>query len=287
MELFDTVFKLIQYILEGLILYGIFILIERLRPAEPNQPFKHILFNLQWFVLSVFFGAVINAIGIGALTELTQRWLGGPYFTLPAPNNLLEKIFRILFYLATVDFFYYWFHRLQHTHSFLWEEHKFHHSDVSLNVTSATRVHWLEGLLALVFIFIPMSILFRIEPDEIGLIGFIDSLWLQFNHLNLRLGLGLFTSVIVGPQHHRIHHSFAPEHIDKNFAAFFPIWDIVFGTYCPARKGEFPATGLTTEQNYNNLWVASILPFREWFGARYLGVLKKKLIRKNSHDSLR
>ncbi|MHC5747763.1 MAG: sterol desaturase family protein, partial [Nostoc sp.] len=76
MELFNTVLELVEYIFKGLIIYGIFILIERLRPAEPNQPFKDILFNLQWFVIFVLFGAAINAIGIGALAELTQRWLG-------------------------------------------------------------------------------------------------------------------------------------------------------------------------------------------------------------------
>ncbi|NJO96589.1 MAG: sterol desaturase family protein [Pleurocapsa sp. CRU_1_2] len=181
MELFDTIFKLIQYTLEGLIIYGIFILIERLRPAEKNQPFKHIFFNLQF---------------------------------------------------------------------------------------------------VLVFVFIPLGVLFQIEPKELGLIGFIDVLWLQINHLNLRLELGIFKSVIVGPQHHRIHHSFALEHIDKNFAAFFPIWDILFGTYYPAKKGEFPPTGLTDKHNYNNLWEANILPFKEWLGARYLGRFKQNFIRK-------
>lgn len=284
MELFDTVFRLTEYILKGLIIYGIFILIERLRPAEPNQPLKHILFNLQWYVIYVLFGAAINAIGIGALVELTRRWLGGPYLTLPAPKNLLEKVFGILLYFLIVDFFYYWFHRFQHTNSLLWEQHKFHHSDVSLNVTSTRRVHWLEEPLVLAFIIIPMSVLFRIEPVAVGILGFIEIIWLQFIHLNLRLELGIFNRVIVGPQQHRIHHSFAPEHINKNFAVFFPIWDIVFGSYCPGKKGEFPPTGLTTDNNYNNLLVASILPFREWLGPRYLGVLKKKLARKNSHD---
>jgi sterol desaturase/sphingolipid hydroxylase (fatty acid hydroxylase superfamily) len=223
MALFNTVFELIQYIFKGLIVYGIFILIERLRPAEPNQPFKHIFFNLQWFVVSILLGEVIYAIGIETFAELIKAWLNAPYFNLPLANNLVAKIFRIFFYLLIVDFFYYWFHRWQHTISFLWEEHKFHHSDVSLNVTSATRVHWLEGPLVLAFVFIPLGVLFQIEPDELGLIGFIDVLWLQFTHLNLHLELGFLQSVVVGPQYHRIHHSFAPEHIDKNFTAFFPI----------------------------------------------------------------
>jgi sterol desaturase/sphingolipid hydroxylase (fatty acid hydroxylase superfamily) len=280
MEFSNTVFELIQYILKGLIIYGIFILIEQLCPAEPNQPFKHIFFNLQWFVVYILLTEVIYIIGIETLANLIKGWLNGPYFSLPLANNLIEKIFHIFFYLLIVDFFYYWFHRWQHTSLFLWEEHKFHHSEVSLNVTSATRVHWLEGPLALAFVFIPLGVLFQIETDELGLIGFIDVFWLQFTHLNLHLELGIFKSVIVGPQYHRIHHSFAPEHIDKNFAAFFPIWDILFATYCPGKKGEFPATGLIDRQNYNNLWLAIILPFQEWFGTHYLGAFKRRFAKK-------
>ncbi len=277
MELIDIVSGFIKYILTAFLMYGVFILIERFRPAEPNQPFKHILFNLQWYVIYTLFAFAINAVGIGALVGLTRRWFGGPYLTFPEPHNLFEKIAGVLLYFLIVDFFYYWFHRLQHTNSFLWEQHKFHHSETSLNVTSTRRVHWLEEPLVMAFIVIPMSLLFRIEPIEAGFLAFIEILWLQFIHLNLRLELGVFNSVIVGPQHHRIHHSCQPQHINKNFAVFFPIWDIVFGSYVPGKKGEFPATGLTTNEDYNNLWVANILPFREWIGKRYLGVLRKKL----------
>ncbi|MEM7555887.1 MAG: sterol desaturase family protein [Cyanobacteria bacterium P01_A01_bin.84] len=254
-------------------------LIERLAPAEPSQPFKHMFFNIQWYVVYTFFGLTINALGIAALVKIIQNWSGGPYLNLPTPNNLVEKILGILLYFLIVDFFYYWFHRFQHTSPFLWEQHKFHHSEVSLNVTSTRRVHWLEEPLVLAFIVIPMSVLFRIEPVAVGILAFIEILWLQFIHLNLRLELGFLNPVIVGPQHHRIHHSFAPQHIDKNFAVFFPIWDIIFGSYCPGKKGEFPPTGLNAEQNqdeYNNLWTANILPFREWFGERYFGALTKK-----------
>ncbi|MCC5667843.1 sterol desaturase family protein [Nostoc sp. CHAB 5784] len=280
MEWIDPVFGFIKYVLKAFLIYGVFILIERLRPVEPNQPFRDIVFNLKWYVVYTLFAFLLNAIGIGALVEITRHWLGGPYLTLPEPSNWIETILGIAFYFVILDFFYYWLHRFQHTNSFLWEQHKFHHSEVSLNVTSTRRVHWLEEPLILAFIVIPMSLLFHIEPIAIGLLAFIEIIWLQFIHLNLRLELGIFTPIIVGPQHHRIHHSFRPEHIDKNFALFFPIWDIIFGSYYRARKGEFPATGLTTGENYNNLWDATILPFREWFGQRYLGLLTKKLVQK-------
>ena len=82
--------------------------------------------------------------------------------------------------------------------------------------------------------------------------------------------------VITGPQYHRIHHSFQLEHLDKNFAAFFPIWDILFGTYYHPGKDEFPSTGLLSGETYSNLWLASTLPFREWMGKQYLGTWLKK-----------
>ena len=63
-------------------------------------------------------------------------------------------------------------------------------------------------------------------------------------HTNVRAGYGFFSLFITGPQYHRIHHSNHPEHIDKNFAQLFPLWDVIFGTAWRPKAGEFPATGL-------------------------------------------
>ncbi|WP_414526535.1 sterol desaturase family protein [Nodularia chucula] len=264
MEWIDNISIFVKYVLQGLLMYGVFLLIERLRPAEPNQPFRHILFNLKWYIVYTLLAFLMNAIGIATLVELTRNWLGGAYLTLPEPRNGIETFFGIILYFLIVDFFYYWFHRCQHTNSFLWEQHKFHHSEVSLNVTSSRRVHWLEEPLVLLFIILPMTLLFNIQPIQAGLLAFIEILWLQFIHMNLRLGSGKLSPIIASPQHHRIHHSYQPEHIDKNYAVFFPIWDIIFGSYYHPQKGEFPPTGLTTGETHNHLWEAAILPFREW-----------------------
>jgi sterol desaturase/sphingolipid hydroxylase (fatty acid hydroxylase superfamily) len=265
MEWMDAVFSFVEYVLKGMLMYGVFIVIERVRPAEPNQPLRHIIFNLKWYVVYILLAFGINTLGLATLVELTHSWLGGAYINFPAPRNGIETILGIILYFLIVDFFYYWFHRLQHTNSFLWGQHKFHHSEESLNVTSSRRVHWLEEPLVLFFIILPMNLLFNLQPIAAGLLAFIEILWLQFIHMNLRLGFGVFSTIIVSPQYHRIHHSFQPQHINKNYAAFFPIWDIVFGSYCHPQPGEFPPTGLTTKENYNHLWKASILPFREWW----------------------
>lgn len=54
----------------------------------------------------------------------------------------------------------------------------------------------------MVFIMLPMALLFRLEPLELGMLTFIELLWLQFIHMNLRLGFGIFAPILVGPQHH-------------------------------------------------------------------------------------
>ena len=52
------------------------------------------------------------------------------------------KIFAVYFFV--VDFFQYWWHRAQHKYPVLWDQHVVHHSDESMNVTTATRHHWSE-----------------------------------------------------------------------------------------------------------------------------------------------
>ena len=218
----------------------------------------------------------MQTVGINKVVTIIQEQLNAPFINIPAPSNWWQYVLLALLYFLITDFFYYWFHRWQHKISFLWEQHKFHHSEKSLNVTSTRRVHWLEDPLILIFLVIPMGILFQFNNLALGILTFIEILWLQFIHMNLRLEIGWLSLVITGPQYHRIHHSFQLEHLDKNFAAFFPIWDILFGTYYHPGKNEFPSTGLLSGETYSNLWLASALPFREWMGKHYLGTWLKK-----------
>ena len=62
-----------------------------------------------------------------------------------------------------------------------------------------------------------------------------------FHSLELRIQLGRWSWVAGAPQVHRIHHSRLPQHADKNFAAYFPIWDVLFGTYWHPREGRVSA----------------------------------------------
>src|SRR5437763_996500 len=85
------------------------------------------------------------------------------------------------------------------------------------------------------------------------------------NHSSMRYELERFSFLIVSTQTHRIHHSRLPEHFDKNFAAWFPIWDIIFGTYYAPKKGEFPPTGVAGERDVATFWQAHSFTQREWW----------------------
>jgi sterol desaturase/sphingolipid hydroxylase (fatty acid hydroxylase superfamily) len=261
----DELLGLLSYLLTGLAMYGIFALIERIRPAERGQSARQVWFNLQWYVVYTLLAIGMMLLGLGAVVERLQNLTGGPLIRISSLDQNWQYVLAALGHFLLVDFFYYWFHRWQHQVGFLWEQHRFHHSETALNVTSTRRVHWLEEPLVVLFVGIPIGLLVRFEGLEMGILSFIEVLWLQFVHLNLRLELGWLGRVIVGPQHHRLHHSYQPEHIDRNFAVFFPLWDMLFGTYYAPRSGEFPATGLDSQETYNDLKLAFILPFKGWW----------------------
>jgi hypothetical protein len=94
--------------------------------------------------------------------------------------------------------------------------------------------------------------------------GAILSLIEFSNHMNFKFGLGRFSWLLVTPQNHRIHHSRLEEHVEKNFAAFFPLWDVIFGTYYAPKKNEYPPTGLASGEHVTTFRQALFLPFLIW-----------------------
>jgi len=64
------------------------------------------------------------------------------------------------------------------------------------------------------------------------LLDVVITLW---SHSNLRLPAAVDRAlryVIVTPDLHRVHHSAWRPETNSNFGAVFPIWDVIFGTFC-------------------------------------------------------
>lgn len=156
-------------------------------------------------------------------------------------------------YLLCFDFAYYWLHRAQHTFGWLWRFHATHHADPNISTISSSRHHWLEDVLRFLPVLLPLSWVFG-NLNSLPLWALVTpGLYGLFIHWNTPWRMNTLSRIIVTPWFHRIHHSIEPSHHNKNFAVFFPLWDMVFGTAYFAEKNEYPETGIDTQLNPNSL----------------------------------
>ena len=221
------------------------LLVELLLPNDKdNQSHKHGMF---FWVLSIQCNYFFTLLTI----EILDHYRLGPIFDLSfkslSANSILYPIvinfLLVVLSLFTFDFFYYWFHRMQHTSSFFWEFHKTHHSIRNLN-TIVSYHHVLEELFRIPFITIPLATLIHIDAPKLAILSSFFAVYGQFIHMNSKINLGPLRLVLADNYYHRIHHSLEEHHHNKNYAAFFPIWDILFKTVHFPKFNEFPKVGL-------------------------------------------
>jgi sterol desaturase/sphingolipid hydroxylase (fatty acid hydroxylase superfamily) len=238
-------------------------LVERLIPARPSVDVPGMLLN--WMI--GFFFLVGEAIAAMLVASIFVKfaWNGlSSLIEIPDRGSMIKAFGLGFAWIATRDFFYYWLHRSQHASKWLWAEHALHHSEENLNVTTSVRHHWLEMPLNTVFVVAPLTYLIRPPLITVPLVALTIGMVGTFIHMNARVGFGRFGWLIASPQNHRIHHSRLPEHMDKNFAQFFPLWDVLFGTYYRARPDEYPPTGLASGEQVKTLRGSLLMPFVAW-----------------------
>lgn len=143
--------------------------------------------------------------------------------------------------LLISDGIYYVYHRLQHQWPLLWRFHAVHHAPREFNATVTHRQPWTESLTQPVFLAIPLALI-NITVPQAMLVALLQTQWSYYIHTSLRLSHGPLGRVLAGPQYHRWHH--AREIVDRNFAAFFPLWDILGRTYHAPPADVWPETGV-------------------------------------------
>jgi sterol desaturase/sphingolipid hydroxylase (fatty acid hydroxylase superfamily) len=216
--------------------------------------------------------AFVNIVAIAAITPflsavtafaIQKAGLGLIDLTALGFDGISGGLVAMLTGMLIADFFQYWQHRLAHHSKILWQQHLLHHSDECMNVTTTARQHIFDNALVPVFSTIPMAVLFNLPAVNIAMLSLIPLAWQYLTHANIKLGFGPFWWLLVSPNYHRIHHSLEPHHIDKNFAAFFPILDIVFGTAAVPKANEYPATGVAGV-SVRTIKDAYLLPLVGW-----------------------
>lgn len=235
-------------------------LLELRFPAECGHGMRGRLRNLVHLALFQLLG----------LAGLALWLLHGPMVVRHAHQPTpLFAILLVVANLFTIDFVYYWYHRAQHRVPALWAIHELHHADAELNATSSFRTFWLELPVQAIVVATPSLLLFGNQGPVHALFLAIGSYGLLiFSHCNFRLRLGPLSSVVCGPQVHRIHHSRLPEHRDRNFAQYFPFLDRLFGTWHAPGQDEFPPTGVEGGLSSDaSAWTALVRPFRLWAAA--------------------
>lgn len=244
-------------------LYLVFGLFEMRFPAERGQKIEGRLRNMAFTAIFLLTGAVL--VGwLYSVLPLEIRYL--PDYGLPV------SIAIVFIYVFLTDLIFYWYHRAEHRLRPLWVVHELHHSDAELNATTSMRTYWLERPLQTLIVVAPVNYFLGVDLTAAFLLPFVTVGWLFFTHANIRLNLGFLTPVITGPQLHRIHHSRLPEHQGKNFAQFYPVLDIMFGTYYRPSQDEYPPTGTQELATDASVLETLVRPFKLW-----IAPLKKRL----------
>lgn len=139
---------------------------------------------------------------------------------------------RIPLEIVLLDLVTYLLHRAYHEVPVLWRLHVVHHSDLDLDVSSASRFHTGEVLVSSI-LKVGVVVVVGISPQ--GLVVF-EALMLacaQFQHANIRipgrLESGLWWT-LVPPAMHRIHHTPTREDTNSNYGTILTVWDWLLGT---------------------------------------------------------
>jgi sterol desaturase/sphingolipid hydroxylase (fatty acid hydroxylase superfamily) len=240
--------------------------LERIIPGR-RQDMTNLPINLGYSAMVLLFVGAIVPLQVMAADIVVSGlgWRNIFDLRFDASQSIWLALGAMLLNALIIDFFFYWFHRCQHTVSVLWQIHLLHHSDMALNVTTTHRVHFLEHLLTPFFLIVPVLILFDLPDKEMFWIATVPALWSYFVHANARIGFGRFWWLLSSPQYHRVHHSILPEHHDRNFAVWFPFYDVLFGTAYVPKRDEYPPSGVEGVA-VSKLPHAFVLPFTQWWG---------------------
>jgi sterol desaturase/sphingolipid hydroxylase (fatty acid hydroxylase superfamily) len=176
--------------------------------------------------------AAIIAVPLSVLARALQGVDPGGLYSAVAVWPLWLKLPVVL---VVSDIGAYWAHRAMHTFPLLWRFHAIHHSAEEIDWLVSVRAHpfdnafnKLEALAPLYLLGLAKASGNRLDP-AVALVTVIGIIWTYFIHANVRFRLGPLEWLISTPAFHHWHHT-NDQNRDRNFAAFFPLIDRVFGT---------------------------------------------------------
>lgn len=182
------------------------------------------------------------------------KWLA--LFSIP--NTIVVYIIAFI----ALDFAGYWTHRVQHVVNLFWNGHIVHHSSEDFNLACALRQS-ISSIANIFIVFLIPAAVFGVPAEVISIVAplhLFAQFWYHTQHINR---MGFLEKIIVTPSHHRVHHAFNKEYLDKNFGQIFIFWDKLFGTYQEELAAVPPVYGITRpvqtwnpiKINFQHVWL--------------------------------
>jgi sterol desaturase/sphingolipid hydroxylase (fatty acid hydroxylase superfamily) len=174
-----------------------FIALEAIRPARRDLP------KVAWWKLKGILFFVV-----GAVVSSVLPFLWGDFVTKHALLNLSglgtvggAVVGYVVFQLVT-----YWWHRLQHTSSFLWRwSHQMHHSAERVDIWGVLLFHPFDVVAFTALGSLVLSLVLGLAPSAVALASIYGIFASFFQHANIRTPRWLGT-IIQRPESHGIHH---------------------------------------------------------------------------------
>jgi sterol desaturase/sphingolipid hydroxylase (fatty acid hydroxylase superfamily) len=209
--------------------FFLFLLFELFAPyRRPSVPkMERLLTNVSLTVLN----SLILTVVFAAATVNTALHVSANHIGL---LNMVSLPFWVKVFIAVLfmDFMLYIWHLLNHEVPLFWRFHRVHHSDLNMDVSTATRFHIGELAISAV---IKIGLIYFIGANLISVIIFESLLVFtaQFQHSSLRVPAWferIFWILFVPPSMHRIHHSVKIVERDTNYGTILSVWDRILGT---------------------------------------------------------
>lgn len=207
---------------------------ETLTPFLPlfqdsgRKRIRHALRNIAIAMMN----SAMTALLFVSLWALAANWASRSGFGLLNWTGA-SVLWHALAAVLALDFWTYWWHRMNHRLPFLWRFHRAHHSDAQMDVTTASRFHIGEILFSNC-LRIPLILLLGIHLWEIVLYETALLAVIQFHHANIGLPPRLdqlLRCFIVTPDMHKVHHSRLQPETDSNYSSLLSVWDRIFSSF--------------------------------------------------------
>lgn len=144
----------------------------------------------------------------------------------------LPNWLRLIICFLLMDYAYWWWHWANHRLSLFWRFHNVHHTDLDMDVSTASRFHFGEMLFSVGFLSLAV-VLIGVSPVLLVAFFICFEGATLFHHSNWRLPVTLeriLHYLLVTPRMHGIHHSIVERETNSNWGTIFSWWDRLHGT---------------------------------------------------------